>query len=239
MSVREAKMDDHSITLDINNLDGPLGQRVYTVLRDKILTMSFKPGTVLRKGALCDQMGVSRSPMTEALNRLSSEGLVDIIPQSATRVSQFSMFELREESFLREAIEVATVAEVARNRTDEQLTILSRNLKLQSLLVEDADFQGFFEADLEFHALILAFSGYPKVAASVEQMSLQLHRARMLILPEPGRPAETIAEHLAILTAIKARDARAARSAMSDHLGQLITRIEPLEQQHAEFFRPN
>jgi DNA-binding GntR family transcriptional regulator len=232
-------MNDHSITLDINSLDGPLGQRVYTMLRDKILTMAFKPGTVLRKGALCDQLGVSRSPMTEALNRLSSEGLVDIIPQSATRVSQFSMFELREESFLREAIEVAIIAEVAQNRTDEQLIILSRNLRLQSLLVEDVDFQGFFEADLEFHALILAFSGFPKVAATAEQMSLQLHRARMLILPEQGRPAEAVAEHHAILAAIKARDARAARAAMSRHLGQLITRIEPLERQHAEFFRPN
>lgn len=232
-------MDDHNITFDINSMDGPLGQRVYTVLRDKILTMAFKPGTMLRKGALCDQLGVSRSPMTEALNRLASEGLVDIIPQSATRVSQFSMFELREESFLREAIEVAIVAEVALNRTDEQLTILSRNLRLQSLLVEDADFQGFFEADLEFHALILAFSGFPKVAATAEQMSLQLHRARMLILPEQGRPAETVAEHHAILASIKDRDADAARAAMSRHLGQLITRIEPLERQHAEFFRPN
>ncbi|MBU2867403.1 GntR family transcriptional regulator [Pacificibacter marinus] len=232
-------MDDHSITLDINSLDGSLGQRVYTVLRDKILTMAFKPGTVLRKGALCDQLGVSRSPMTEALNRLASEGLVDIIPQSATRVSQFSMFELREESFLREAIEVAIIAEVAQNRTDEQLTILSRNLRLQSLLVEDADFQGFFEADLEFHALILAFSGFPKIAATAEQMSLQLHRARMLILPEQGRPAEAVAEHHAILATIKDRDPNAARAAMSRHLGQLIARIEPLERQHAEFFRPN
>ena len=66
------------------------------------------------------------------------------------------MFELRQESFLRDAVEVAAVAKVAQDRTDEQLTILSRNLKMQRLLVEDEDFQGFFEADLEFHELILA-----------------------------------------------------------------------------------
>lgn len=229
----------HTLEIDIDSLDGPLGQRVYTALRDKILTMSFEPGMVLRKGALCDQLGVSRSPVTEALNRLSSEGLVDIIPQSATRVSQFSMFELREESFLREAVEVAAVTKVAQDRTDEQLTKLSRNIRLQSLLVEDEDFQGFFEADLEFHELILGFTGFPKVAITAGQLSLQLRRARMLILPEKGRPDEAVAEHQAILAAIKSCDPEAARSAMSLHLQQLITRVEPLERQHPEFFRPN
>ena len=232
-------MTDQTFTLDINSLDGPLGQRVYTALRNKILTMAYEPGFVLRKGALCEQLGVSRSPVTEALNRLSTDGLVDIIPQSATRVSQFSLFELREDSFLREAVEVAAVAKVAQERTEEQLTILSRNLKMQALLVEDEDFQGFFEADLEFHELILAFTGFPQVAVTAGQMSLQLRRARMLILPEKGRPAEAVAEHQAILAGIKARNGAAARSAMSHHLRQLITRIEPLERQHPEYFRPN
>lgn len=231
-------MTTQTFTLDINNLDGPLGQRVYTALRNKILTMAYEPGFVLRKGALCEQLGVSRSPVTEALNRLSSDGLVDIIPQSATRVSQFSMFELREESFLREAVETAAVAKVAVEHTDKQLTILSRNLKMQNLLVEDEDFQGFFEADLEFHELILAFTGFPRVAMTAGQLSLQLHRARMLILPERGRPAEAVAEHQSILAGIKARDADAARAAMSLHLRQLITRLEPLERQHPEYFRP-
>jgi DNA-binding GntR family transcriptional regulator len=231
-------MTTQTFTLDINNLDGPLGQRVYTALRNKILTMAYEPGFVLRKGALCEQLCVSRSPVTEALNRLSTDGLVDIIPQSATRVSQFSMFELREESFLREAVETAAVAKVAVEHTDEQLTILSRNLKMQNLLVEDEDFQGFFEADLEFHELILAFTGFPRVAITAGQLSLQLHRARMLILPEQGRPAEAVAEHQSILAGIRARDADAARAAMSLHLGQLITRLEPLERQHPEYFRP-
>lgn len=230
-------MTTQNSMLDINNLNGPLGQRVYTALRNKILTMTFEPGFVLRKGALCEQLGVSRSPVTEALNRLSSDGLVDIIPQSATRVSQFSMFELREESFLREAVETAAVAKVTLERTEEQLTILSRNLKMQTLLVEDEDFQGFFEADLEFHELILAFTGFPRVAVAAGQMSLQLHRARMLIMPERGRPADTVAEHKVILAAVKARDPDAARSAMSRHLRQLITRLEPLERQHPEYFR--
>lgn len=224
-------------TLDINDLDGPLGQRVYTTLRRAILDMSLKPGAILRKGALCEQMGVSRSPVAEALGRLSSDGLVDIIPQSATRVSRFSMAQLLEENFLREAVEVAAVAKVAKTRTPEQLTRLSRNLRLQGLLVEDEDIQGFFEADLEFHEMILGFTGFPKVTLVAEEMTLQLLRARKLILPEPGRPAQAVAEHKAIHDAIEAQDVDAARKAMSVHLRQLIKRIAPLERQHPEFFR--
>jgi DNA-binding GntR family transcriptional regulator len=232
-------MMNQTFALDINSLDGPLGHRVYTALRNKILMMAFEPGFVLRKGALCEQLGVSRSPVTEALNKLSSDGLVDIIPQSATRVSRFSMSALRQESFLREAVEVAAVAKVALERSEEQLTKISRNLKMQTLLVEDKDFQGFFEADLEFHEMILAFTGFPKVAVTAGQISLQLNRARMLVLPERGRPAEAVSEHYAILACIKTRDSDGARAAMSVHLRQLISRLKPLERQHPEYFMPN
>lgn len=231
-------MRSENFTIDIDGLDGPLGQRVYSALRNSILDMSFEPGMVLRKGALCEQLGVSRSPVAEALGKLSSDGLVDVIPQSATRVSQLSLSELREESFLREAVEVAAVAKVAQERTDDQVTKLARNLRLQGLLVDDKDFQGFFEADVAFHELILGFTGFSKVVAAAGQMSLQLQRARMLLLPEDGRPAEAVAEHHIILDAIKARDGDAARAGMSQHLRQLIERIEPLERQHPGYFRP-
>jgi DNA-binding GntR family transcriptional regulator len=226
-----------SINIEIGSLEGSLSQRIYHSLRDSILDMTFEPGTVLRKNALCEQLGVSRSPVAEALARLSTDGLVDIIPQSATRVSQFSMNTLREECFLREAVEVAAVAKVAQDHTEEQITKLARNLRWQGLLVEDKDFPGFFAADEEFHALILAFTGFPKVALVAGQLSLQLRRARMLLLPEPGRPAETVIEHQIILNAIRMHDVSAAQAAMSAHLGQLITRILPLEREHPHFFR--
>ncbi|KJZ18373.1 GntR family transcriptional regulator [Loktanella sp. S4079] len=222
---------------DIEQLDGPLSQRVYTALRTAILDMKLEPGAVLRKAAICEQFGVSRSPVAEALTRLSGDGLVDVIPQSATRVTRFSLDEIREECFLRDAVEVAAVKRVATIRTDEQLAQLTRNLRLQGLLVEDQDFHGFFEADEAFHKMLLEFTGFRSVAAIAGQLALQLRRVRMLVLPETGRPAETIKEHTAILDAIRAQDPDTAGSAMRFHLGQLINRIEPLEKQHPDYFR--
>lgn len=221
---------------DITVLNGSLAQRVYHSLRDAILSMTYTPGTVLRKGLICEQLSVSRSPVSEAIARLAAEGLVDVIPQSATKVSCFSMDEIREASFLREALELAAVAKVAASRTDDQVAQLARNLRLQHLLAEDDDFDGFHKADEEFHALLLDFTGFPGVASVASSVSLQLKRARMLMLPEPGRPEATIDEHIAILDAIRAKDQTAAQRAMKYHLGQLINRIEPLERQHPNFF---
>ncbi|MEX0320462.1 MAG: GntR family transcriptional regulator [Ruegeria sp.] len=223
---------------DIGAFEGSLAQRVYLSLKEAILSLEFPPGSVLRKGMICDTLGVSRSPVSEAIARLAAEGLVEVIPQSATRVSHFSMSEIREGTFLREALELATVAKVARDRTEEQLAQLTRNVRLQSLLVEDGDFTGFYQADEEFHAMLMQFTGYTRLITVARMVSLQVSRARMLLLPTPGRAAETLEEHRAIVEAIRDQDPVAAQTAMRHHLGQLLPRIEPLEQERPELFSP-
>lgn len=221
---------------DLGAQSGPLSQRVYNALRDAILELKLKPGSVLRKNVICEQLGVSRSPVAEAITLLAAEGLLEVVPQSVTRVAILSIAEIREESFLREAIEVAAVAKVAAERTEEQLALLTRNLRLQKLLVEDRDFRGFFEADEAFHAMLLSFTGFHKVAAISGQLSQHVRRARLLLLPEENRPQETLVEHEAVLDAIREGLPDRAANKMRFHLGQLISRIEPLEQSHPEYF---
>lgn len=221
---------------EIDSLTGSLAQRVYQTLREAILQLDCPPGTVLRKSQICEQLGVSRSPVAEAVARLSAEGLVDVIPQSATRVSRFSMADIREAMFMRGALELAAIERVASQITDEQLALLARNVRLQQFLVEDGDFDGFYRADEDFHALILGFTGFPGVAPVVSGVALQLTRARRLSLPQAGQALESFKEHEAVLNALRARDPKAARDAMQRHLDRLIIRIEPLETKHAAFF---
>jgi GntR family transcriptional regulator, rspAB operon transcriptional repressor len=218
------------------DMPGSLAQRVYISVRDAILSLAFPPGTVLRKGAICQQLGVSRSPVAEALTRLASEGLVDIIPQSATRVSRLSVEEFREAAFMREALEIAAVTKVAAERTDQQMMQLMRNMRMQQLLLEDEDYAGFYKADEEFHALIMEFTGFPGLMAAVATISLKLKRPRILILPEPGRQVQVVAEHKAVVDAIRNQDVEGAQTALRYHLSQLISRFDPLEKQHPEFF---
>ncbi len=232
------KQQDIDATLlpEISTIEGPLTQRVHHSLKQAILSLDFPPGANLRKAPVCERLGVSRAPVADAIARLASEGLVDVVPQSGTRVSYFSMDEIREGVFLREALELATVAKVARDLTDDQRKRLSRNMRLQELLIEDEDFPGFYQADEEFHGLLMEFTGFRRLADVAQTVSLQVSRARMLLLPTPGRIAETLAEHRAIFEAISNCNEQAAQDAMRTHLGQLMPRIEQLEKQNPDLF---
>lgn len=196
----------------------------------------FRPGEILRKAEICEALGVSRSPVSEAVARLASEGLVDVIPQAGTFVARFSMAEIREAAFLREALELAAVELVATTITDDQLVLLRRNLRLQEVLLADGDFAGFYLTDAQMHELILSFTGFRRLAALADTSWVHVNRARQLILPTPGRVEATLAEHHAILAAVEARDPVVARAATQTHLRQLMTFLEPLAQTHPEFF---
>jgi DNA-binding GntR family transcriptional regulator len=217
---------------------GTLAQRAYLSLREAILDITFRPGEALRKAEICAALGVSRSPVTEAISRLAAEGLVTVIPQSGTHVARFSMQEIREGAFLREAIELAAVEAVAPAITEDQLVPLRRNLRVQEALVADGDYAGFYRLDGEMHALILSFTGYRNLAQVAETAWVNVNRARRLLMPVPGRVAATLSEHAAIVAALEARDPAAARAAMRHHLRQLITFLEPLETTHADLFDP-
>lgn len=217
---------------------GSLGQRVYQTLRHAILSLAYKPGEILRKPEICEALGVSRSPVADAVARLQGEGLVDVVPQAGTFVARFSMQEIREGAFLREAIEVASVERVAERITDEQLQLLRRNLTVQAALVTDGDIPGFYAMDAAMHELLLSFTGFPKLAQVAETAWLHVNRARQLILPVPGRVQATLVEHQAILAALEARDPVAARAAIQSHLRQLITYLEPLERERPDLFNP-
>jgi len=216
---------------------GSLAGRVYQSLKDAILSLAMQPGEILRKGEICAQLGVSRSPVSEAVTRLAAEGLVDVVPQAGTFVSRFSMEEVREGAFLREALELAAVERVAEIIEEEQLVELRRNLRVQEALVADEDFAGFYRLDAELHALILSFTGFRRLAQIAETSWLQVNRARQLILPNPGRVAETLDEHRRIVAALEARNPAAAREATRLHLRQLLRYLEPLEREHPELFQ--
>ncbi len=225
--------------MPLDRFAGSLGARVYLTLRHAILSLGYKPGEILRKPEICAELGVSRSPVSDAVARLASEGLVDVIPQAGTYVARFSMAEIREGAFLREAIEVAAIEQVAQAITEAQLVVLRRNLVVQAALLADGDFAGFYKVDSEMHALLLSFTGYRKLALVSETAWAHVNRARQLVLPVPGRVAATLCEHKAILAALEARDPDAARRAVRAHLRQLVRYLEPLERSHPELFNPN
>ena len=220
----------------LSSYNGTLSSRVYHSLKDAILSLAYEPGQIMRKQDICEQLDISRSPVSEAVTRLAAEGLVDVIPQAGTFVARFSMAEIREGAFLREALEIAAVELVAKTITDDQVKMLQRNLSVQQAFVDDLDVQGFYQLDSEMHNLILSFTNYRRLATMAETSWLQVNRARQLILPNPHRVAETLAEHKAIVSALKARDPKAARQATKKHLSQLLLHLKAIEIDRPDLF---
>ena len=220
----------------LERFEGTLTNRVYLSLRKAIVGLRYAPGEALRKVEVCEALGVSRSPVSDAIARLAADGLVDVHPQAGTYVSRISMAEIREGAFIREALELAVIEHVARSVTDEQIGLLKRNLRIQRVMLDDGDRTGFYEHDAQMHELLLSFTGYRRLGRISESVRAQLDRARQLLLPAPGRLQEAYLEHEAIVGAVEARDAAGAREALRHHLGQLVTMLTTLATREPALF---
>lgn len=222
----------------LDSFSGSLSQRTYLCLKSAILELAYPPGALIRKSTICETLGVSRSPVSEAIARLAAERLVKVVPQAGTYVSRFSISEIRESAFIREAIEVAAVNQLAPQITDDQLIELRRNLRIQEALVADGDGAGFYKLDSEFHGLLMSYTGYPRLAELAEVSWVQIYRARQQILPERGRVLATLGEHWAVVEALEVRDADRAEIALRKHLRQLVSFLVPLKRSRPELFDP-
>ena len=214
---------------------GGATDRIVEILREAIVTLELPPGIVLDKATLTTRFGVSRFPVAEALNRLKAEGLVDIRPQSGSTVSLIRLADVRENMFLRRALEAETVARLAERGDAALAAELRRNLRYQNVAVDADDRPGFHRLDLSFHDLLIGAAGFPRVRAMVENARLALDRVRRL-LASPRRHVVTFQEHVAIVDAIEAGNAEAARAAMLAHIEAVMVELEAFSQTHPQVF---
>jgi DNA-binding GntR family transcriptional regulator len=211
-------------------------QLVQEVLRDAIVTLALVPGEFIDKEALCRRLGVSRFPVSEALGRLADEGLVEVLPQRGTRVNRIDIAACRQASFIRRALEVEAIGAIAPRIDDGFIAGIENNLLEQKLAVEKTDALLFFQHDAAFHQMLLDELGYDRVKLAVEAARGSLDRVRHLLLRTPQRQAQSYEEHVAILEALKNRDAQAARRAMRQHLDNALADIEARAAKNPEIF---
>jgi DNA-binding GntR family transcriptional regulator len=209
--------------------------RVVEVLRNAIVMHAFEPGAILDKAKLCERLGVSRFPVSEALARLQEQGLVDIQPQRGTTVSLIRLTDVRENMFLRKALEVEAARSLAGTVDDETLKRLNANLMSQRQGAAGGDKQDFHELDLAFHETLLTALGFPRVKAAAESARLALDRVRLL-LSSPRRNTETVKEHECIVAALEKHDGTLAALAMGDHLDKVMTELMSFARREPKLF---
>ncbi len=209
---------------------------IYCALRDDIVAMRMTPGEPVNEKAVALKHGVSRTPVREALLRLSGEHLVEIFPQSGTFVTRIQIAALPEAILVRKALEELTAREAAQNAAAEQVAALRQSVERQQKLAQQGDRNRFHDADDAFHAAIAEAAGRPGIWRLILQVKLQLDRYRRLTLPVPGRMNRVVDEHAAVVGAIAAHDSAAASVAMGAHLVGLSASIRDVRDLNQKYF---
>jgi GntR family transcriptional regulator, rspAB operon transcriptional repressor len=210
--------------------------QIFEQLRAEIVALALPPGTPLQDRMLIERFEVSRTPVREALIRLSEAGLVDIFPQSGTFVSRIPVGAIPEAVLVRKALEGITVEAAARARAADKMARLDAVLRRQTAMAAAGDTDGFHETDEAFHAELAAMGGHPGIWTLLTHAKMQIDRARRLTLPVLGRMDHVIAEHEAIRGHVAMGDASAARAAMERHLGAVIPDVAAMRDRHPGYF---
>lgn len=212
-----------------------LRERVYRHLRDEILSGRILPGTVLQEVPLAETLGVSRGPLREALGSLAAEGLVTITPRRGAVVTQLTKTEFLEAYQVREALETlgARLAVVA--ITDEELARMEAEIARMGAAATLGDVDLFFDANNAFHAVLMGASRNRKLVEIHGRLITQMAPYRRPSARLRGNLEHSIAEHRAILDAVRGRDAEAAGTLVLQHVHVPQVRLERLSDE--EFAR--
>jgi DNA-binding GntR family transcriptional regulator len=209
--------------------------QVADILREWIMALTLPPGTVLPRNELAARFAISQTPVRDALARLSDEGLVDIFPQHATRVSRIDVSSALQTHFLRRSLELEVVRMLALcspAQVSEIADALRARIAEQELALLDRDFDRFGRADQAFHLAMFDAAGMASLWALVRQRSGHIDRLRRLHLPEAGKARSVIVDHQSIVAAIQTRDPAAAQEALRSHLSGTLAFVEHVRAQH-------
>lgn len=205
-----------------------LAQEAYAVLQRMIVRGELAPGERIAEPALCEQLGISRTPLREALRMLASDGLIATRRNRNAVVTRIDPQELEHLFEVEAGIESLAVSLAARRMTNTELKQLETLQERLEKLHAKGDRDGYFALNQRIHALLVAGAKNPVLEETHRRLLGRLERARYLALDRLGRWQESTDEHRAILEALKARDGERARRLLADHVqhtGESITQI--------------
>ena len=204
-------------------LDGykPLRDVVFETLRDAIIKQVLKPGERLMEIQLADEMGVSRTPVREAIRKLELEGLVVMVPRKGAYVAGVSMKDIHEVYEVRAALEMLAVSLAAERITDEELDALERQVLRESEAEANADehsLDNIIYIDSSFHDIIYQAAHNQRLVQFVNILQEQLQRFRAASLSRPGRSKTALEEHKQIVEALAERNGELAAKLAKEHI---------------------
>jgi len=196
----------------------PLRDLVFEHLREAIVSGRLKPGERLMEVQLAEEMGVSRTPVREAIRKLELEGLVVMITRRGAYVSNLSIRDVTETFEIRAALESLAAGLAAERITPEGLEQLERILVRIGECMDDSNVDRLVELDEEFHSILFAASRNQRLTQIVSNLREQINRFRKTSLSTPGRFRAVFEEHKRIAEAISQGNSSLAQSLAKEHM---------------------
>ncbi|MDU4960856.1 MAG: GntR family transcriptional regulator [Sporomusaceae bacterium] len=196
----------------------PLREVVAETLREAIINGVLKPGERLMEIQLAEELGVSRTPVREAIRRLELEGFVVMVPRRGTYVTDLSIKDINEVYEIRTVLDVLAAGLAAERITEEELEELERLLVQISDLAEQNNVEKLIEYDSLFHDVLYRASRNDRLVGIINNLREQFTRFRSISMQYPGRIQNTVAEHTRLVEAIAQRNPDLAQRIAREHM---------------------
>lgn len=209
----------------------PLREVIFEALREAIVSGDLKPGERLMEVALAEQMGVSRTPVREAIRKLESDGLVVMTPRKGTHVAELTVKDIMDVLEVRSALDRLATGLAAGRIQPAQIRQLENIHKQYMANVQKESIEGAIRKDIEFHDAIYTATGNPRLMAAASSLREHIYRFRVIYLHDSSTASDVEREHSGILEALRAGDSTGAERYAEEHVRhQMNTIIEQTSQ---------
>ncbi len=212
----------------------PLRDVVFHTLRDAILKGELEPGERLMEIHLANKLGVSRTPIREAIRMLEKEGLAVTIPRRGAQVARMTEKDLEDVLEIRDALDGLAVECACRRMTEETFDKLKDAMNAFLAAVESGDVRTIVEADESFHNVIYEAADNPKLGNIISNLKEQMYRFRYEYVKNDLDYTRLVEEHSQIMDGLKRQDVAYVKEIMHTHLDNQIEAVKELIRKQSE-----
>lgn len=203
----------------------PLRDVVFNTLRNAILTGDLEPGERLLEIKLADKLGVSRTPIREAIRKLELEGLVVITPRKSAEVARITKEDLRDVLEVRRVLECLAIELSCEKITDEIVGELESNLKEFQKAIKKNDIKEIAVTDVDFHEIIYKSTGNKRLIQILNNLREQMYRYRLEYIKDKETRENLVGEHRTIIDALSSGNSQEGKKAILKHINKQETTI--------------
>lgn len=212
------------------------GEYALRTIKENIISLELAPGSQISENELAAEMGLSRTPVREALMELSKVKIVDIQPQKKSTIPLIDYDMVEESRFMRDLLECAVAELDCDMASPDDLERLSENIRLQSLYLDDFYTGRLMALDNQFHGMLFDIAKKSQVYALIQNISIHFDRVRTLALSSV-KSGKIVQDHVDLVDAIRRKDPKATRELMVLHLNRYDLDAAALRAAYPQYFK--